>query len=280
MTWSSQVGPPPRLKAQGELEAWLRDLYAQFSHFTSRTASLLDDGPRPSYVINAPAATGRNRIQATAATVVPLQVRQLASDTANLTEWQLSAGTVVAKVSSNGSITGYGFNASSRAVENVADGYAAKNAVNFDEAENIAHGSSYFHAVAATAAGASLYGYGASVDVGARLCVPTGLSLWCTYAGGRFTTGGVGGTRVDIIARYCAVGADMAATGTDVVLQSKTEVAAGTTFAFGAKSALAAVLGVAISGPVEVQFGWNNTGANALAASMHQVDIKWIMVSH
>ncbi len=60
--------------------------------------------PAEASVIIAPATSARNVIQPTGAAVVPLTLKGAASQTANLHEWQDSAGSVLAKLTNTGNL--------------------------------------------------------------------------------------------------------------------------------------------------------------------------------
>jgi hypothetical protein len=56
------------------------------------------------YLLNVPSSSTRNVIQPALSTVKPLVIQGAASQSANLTEWQDSAGTILARISANGQL--------------------------------------------------------------------------------------------------------------------------------------------------------------------------------
>ena len=87
----------------------------------------LSDDDHTRYVFIDPASSTRNVITP-GGDFKALVVKASASQTANLIEGQLNAGTVRFSVSSVGTVTGYGFDSSSRAITSVADPTNAQDA--------------------------------------------------------------------------------------------------------------------------------------------------------
>jgi len=71
---------------------------------TNLNADTVDGLEATAFPILAPASSVRNVIQPTAATYIPLTIKGYTSQSANLTEWQNSSGTVVTSVNSAGSL--------------------------------------------------------------------------------------------------------------------------------------------------------------------------------
>jgi hypothetical protein len=87
----------------------------------------LADDDHTKYIFVDPAASTRNVITP-GGDFKALVVKGSASQTANLIEGQLNAGTVRFSVAASGNVTGYGFDSSNRAITNVADPTAAQDA--------------------------------------------------------------------------------------------------------------------------------------------------------
>lgn len=64
----------------------------------------LADDDHSQYLLNAPGSSARNVIQPALSTVKPLVIQGAASQSANLTEWQDSAGTILARISASGQL--------------------------------------------------------------------------------------------------------------------------------------------------------------------------------
>lgn len=87
----------------------------------------LADDDHGKYIFTDPASSTRNLIQP-GGDFKALVIKGSASQTANILEGQLSAGTVRFSVSASGNVTGYGFDSSNRAITNVADPTNAQDA--------------------------------------------------------------------------------------------------------------------------------------------------------
>ena len=87
----------------------------------------LADDDHTKYIFTDPASSTRNAI-VPGGDFKALVVKGSASQTVNLIEVQLNAGTVRFAVSPTGNVTGYGFDSSNRAITNVADPTAAQDA--------------------------------------------------------------------------------------------------------------------------------------------------------
>lgn len=99
--------------AASDLNVWLRNLLdtppldkeASTPTLRSSLDAALGGSGAAGFVVEGPTASTDNVIQPTGAAVVPLTVQGFAGQTADLQQWQDSAGAVLAKVDSGGSIT-------------------------------------------------------------------------------------------------------------------------------------------------------------------------------
>lgn len=101
------------------LETLVEDLY-------SSTILLLD-----TYIKKIPKVAD-NIIQAGAASVIPLTIKQFSSDHSDLQDWQDSSGTILSSIDYTGKFTGKGVDAGSQLITNVANASAGTHALNRD----------------------------------------------------------------------------------------------------------------------------------------------------
>ena len=85
------------------------DIAGNLLSFVDNTGAFGGGSGLAGAVILAPATSSRNVIQPTGAAVVPLTSKGFAGQTADLQEWQSSAGAVLAKVDASGNITATSF---------------------------------------------------------------------------------------------------------------------------------------------------------------------------
>jgi hypothetical protein len=100
----------------------------------------LADDDHANYVFETPGSSTRNVIQPSG-DFKALILKGNATQTSNLFEAQLNAGTVRAAIGGDGMITGYGFDSSSRRIMNVADPTSAQDAATKAYADSLVGGA-------------------------------------------------------------------------------------------------------------------------------------------
>jgi hypothetical protein len=144
----------------------------------------LADDDHTQYTVTAPGSSSRNVIQPSG-DFKPLVVKAATTQTANLFEAQLNAGTVRASIDPNGKVTGYGLDASSQAVTNVLD------PVNAQDAATKTYADTKIPKSTVTTNGDLIYGTGSSAvtrlgigSTGQVLTVSGGVPTWAAATGG------------------------------------------------------------------------------------------------
>jgi hypothetical protein len=144
----------------------------------------LADDDHTQYTVVAPGSSTRNVIQPSG-DFKPLVVKAASTQTANLFEAQLNAGTVRASIDPNGKVTGYGLDASSQAVTNVLD------PVNAQDASTKTYTDTKIPKSTVTTNGDLIYGTGSSTvtrlgigSTGQVLTVSGGVPTWAASTGG------------------------------------------------------------------------------------------------
>jgi hypothetical protein len=144
----------------------------------------LADDDHTQYSVVDPGSSTRNVIQPTG-DYKPLVVKAAATQTANLFEAQLNAGTVRASIDPNGKVTGYGLDASSQTITNVLD------PTNNQDAATKAYADTKIPKSTVTTNGDLIYGTGSSAvtrlgigSTGQVLTVSGGVPTWAAATGG------------------------------------------------------------------------------------------------
>jgi len=187
------------LTVSGGLPAWATPGSGVTDH--GLLTGLADDD-HTQYTVTAPASSTRNVIQPTG-DFKPLVIKAAATQTANLFEAQLNAGTVRASIASDGLITGYGVDASSRRVLNVASPTTGTDGVNQTYCDGKIPKSTV------TTNGDLIYGTGSSTvtrlgigSTGQVLTVSGGVPTWAAATGGVTDHGALTGLTDDDHGKY------------------------------------------------------------------------------
>lgn len=128
---TSAVGVPIVLDSSGYIDKSFID-ESQLDHGLLDSVSLTHDD-HTQYIHEAPGTAGRNIIQPSSATVNAIQLQAHISQTADLMECKNAVASVVAGVRSDGEVYGYGLDASSQKIIQVANGTASTDAAAYGQ---------------------------------------------------------------------------------------------------------------------------------------------------